>query len=375
MKLRKANLPITEFISQIKIIETCVNFFFTLFFSLIRLALKPFSYSNSDLVVISVHRLGDTIFTIPAIRELYKTFGKKVVILCFPESIPIYRLEFSDLSFCSVEHTEFYFRQRIATSSAKSKLKALKPGVVLDLTGSMTSASLIYNSRASKIYGINRNQFKSIYDHFVPVREVPKLVDIYLDAISVFPEVNNKIQFRINNTSLNLDGKILIHPFAGWKEKEWSIKKIISLATLLNKKFRVKLVVQNNQLETDVKNEIDNLKINITITESVDVLIEQIRDCSLFVGNDSGPVNIANFFGKPTFTIYGATNPDFTSPSLDHQQFIQKKLKCSAQKNEKYCAIGADIYSCPGIECMNELSVEEISNALQPLLNSYCRKK
>lgn len=375
MKLNRSKLPFTDFINKNKIISTCINIASKIIFSLIRFVLKPFSYSISDLVVISMHRLGDTIFTIPAIRELHKIYGNKIVILCFQESIPIYRLEFGDLRFCPVEHTEFYFGQRIATRSAKYKLNALKPGIVLDLTGSMTSASLIYNCRASKIYGINRNQFKSIYDHFVPVREVPKLVDIYLDAISGFPEVNNKIQVRINNISLNLDGKILIHPFAGWKEKEWGLKKFIKLAEVLQKNYSVSIICPSGYIASDVLIEINKSDIEVMSTTSIEELINVIGECSLFIGNDSGPVNIANYLGKPTYSIYGATNPDFTASTETYQIFSQKILKCSAQMNEKYCAIGIGVFDCSGNQCMKLLTVEEVYNALQPLLNSYCSKK
>ena len=122
MKLKKARLPITDIINRNKIISLCINFALTLFFSLTRLALRPFNYSKGNLVVISLHRLGDTIFTIPAIRELQRRYGKKVIILCFPESIPIYNLVFIDSRFCPVDHKEFYFGQRIARRSAKSKL-------------------------------------------------------------------------------------------------------------------------------------------------------------------------------------------------------------------------------------------------------------
>ena len=375
MKLKKARLPITDFINRNKIISICINFTLSLFLSIARLVLKPFKYSNGNLVIISLHRLGDTIFTIPAIREIQNRFGKKIIILCFPESIPIFNLEFVDLRFCPVDHKEFYFGQRIARRSAKSKLKNLRPEIILDLTGSMISASLIYTTRAKEIYGINRKQFSSIYDRFVPVREEPQLVDIYLDAISPLVEVFSRADSKKKKKVINRSGMILIHPFAGWKEKEWNFKSVISLAEKLNKNYPVSLIVQTNQLSYDVMSEIENLNIGLIQTNSVEELIKSIMECSFFIGNDSGPVNIANFIGKPTFTIYGATNPDYTASEEEHQIYIQKKLSCSAGVNEKYCAIGVGAYDCPGTQCMNLLTVNEIFNNVDPLIEEYCSKK
>jgi len=375
MKLKKARLPITDFINRNKIISICINLAISLFLSITRLALKPFNYSNGNLVVISLHRLGDTIFTIPAIRELQKRYGKKLVILCFPESIPIFNLEFVDLRFCPVDHKEFYFGQRIARRSAKSKLKNLKPEIILDLTGSMISASLIYTIRAKEIYGINRKQFSSIYDHFVSVREEPQLVDIYLDAISPLTKISDRTEFKKQKILINPRGRVLIHPFAGWKEKEWNFRNIISLTVELNKNYQVSLITQNNQLSSDVIKELDHLNIDLIQTNSVEELIKSIMECSLFIGNDSGPVNIANFIGKPTFTIYGATNPDYTASEEDHQRYIQIKLNCSAKLNEKYCKIGVGKYDCPGIQCMNLLTVDEVYHDVAPLIEEYCNKK
>jgi ADP-heptose:LPS heptosyltransferase len=375
MKLKKARLPITDFINRNKISSICINFIFTLFFSLIRLALKPFKYSNGNLVVISLHRLGDTIFTIPAIRELQKLYGQKIHIFCFQESIPIYQIEFNDLQLCPVSHDEFCFGQRFPRHSAKSKLKYLKPEIILDLTGTMISATLIYNIKAKQIIGINRKQFASIYDVFIPVREEPQLVDIYLDAISPFVKLSNRNELKKQRKQINPKGKILIHPFAGWEEKEWNLRNFITLAKRLTENYSVSLIAQTNQISNDIVNEINHSGIELVQTNNVEDLVKNINDCSLFIGNDSGPVNIANFLGKPTFSIYGATNPDYTISEEDHQRYIQKKLNCSAEQKDKYCTIGVGVYDCPGVQCMELLSVEEVYENVISLIKEYCNSK
>jgi len=375
MKYKKAKLPFTDLINRNKIVSLIINSLFNLFFSVVRYGNKLIKNEDGPLVIISLHRLGDTIFTIPAIRQIHKRYGKKIIILCFPESVPIYRIEFDDVQVCPVKHEEFLFGQRFAKHSAKSKLRNLKPEILLDLTGSMISASMIYNIKAKQIIGINRKHFSSIYDHLIAVREEPKLIDMYLDAISPLIEIFSRTDSKKQKKLINPVGRILIHPFAGWKEKEWNLKSIITLASKLNKNYPVSLITQNNQLSYDVINELDNLNIELIQTNSVDELIKAIIDCSLFIGNDSGPVNIANFLGKPTFSIYGATNPDYTASEEDHQRYIQKKLDCSARQNEKYCTIGVGKYDCPGIQCMNLLTVDEVYNNITPLIDNYCNKK
>jgi len=195
-----------------------------------------------------------------------------------------------------------------------------------------------------------------------------------LDAISTIIKATNEDDTQ-KIKSINRNGRILLHPFAGWREKEWNLKKFISLARKLNMNFNCSFIIQKDQFDQDVLLEIDNQNIEVIQTKSVNHLIECIKDCSLFIGNDSGPVNVAKFLGKPSLTIYGATNPDYTETNLSHQIFLQKKLKCSAKKNDKLCPIGGMIYSCSGVQCMNLMTEEEVFNNLSPLLNEYCKKK
>jgi len=131
----------------------------------------------------------------------------------------------------------------------------------------------------------------------------------------------------------------------------------------------VGFVIQKNQLSQDIICEIENSKIDVIQTESVDELILNIREASLFIGNDSGPVNLANYFNKPTLTIFGATNSDYSATGYRHQKIIQERVKCSAETDEKFCAIGGMFYRCSGVQCMNHLSVDKVYTSVTKLLS------
>ena len=326
-------------------------------------------------MVISLNRLGDTIFTIPAIKEIQKKFGNKATIICFPEATPIYKFILDEIQLIEINHDDFYFGNRIAKLHAKRKLKKINPSLIFDFTASMVSASLIFNIRAKKIIGTNGNQFRKIYDEFVEFRKTPQLKDIYLDVISSMVQVSKKNKLLEIYQSLNPYGKILIHPFGGWKEKEWNLKKYIALAEILNQKFNTSLIVQKGQISKDILDEIDYLNLEVIQTKSVTELIESVKNSSIFIGNDSGPVNIANFLGKPTFTIFGATNPDYTKTNVNFQLYLYKSLKCSAKQDEKFCTIGGMVHCCSGIQCMNLINVAEVYDNLIPLLTKYCKEK
>jgi len=374
MKLKSKKYPFNEFLSQIKPIELVIEKLFFYFFFLIRKINERLAVSDGNIVIIALHKLGDTVFTIPAIREIKKHYNRKCIIVCFSSSIPIYDLEFNDIEYCVVEHEDFWFQERIARRNIKKKLKSLKPHIIFDLTGWVISVSLLISARAKCIIGTNNRKFRAIYDNFIEFRTSPTLADIYLDAISPVIKVPGAEVIRTKSEVSNPKGQILLHPYAGWEEKEWNLRKYILLAEGLSKSYSVCLIAPNNVVSPDIIQELTYLDIKFKQTQTTKELIQVLHDCALFIGNDSGPANIANFLGKPTFTIFGSTSPNYIPHNFDFQKYNQLKLDCSPLENEKACIIGVDTYHCSGVQCMNLLTLNEILANVFPLINKYCQR-
>ena len=322
---------------------------------------------SGNLIVVSLHRLGDTVFTIPAVEEIFKKFESyNKIILCYPESKNIYNLVFNE-EIHTINKSDLKFGSRIVDNHARKILKKLNPWIIFDLTGTIASASLIFNSKASKIVGMNERIFKGIYTNFTGRRKSPHLIDTYLDVaelISNFERTKDIYQFK---TEINVKGKILIHPFSVHKAKEWNMEKFISLAEKLIDEYSVEIISPENVLPEDMKENIIRKGIPLSITKKMEELISKIKESSVFISNDTGPLYIANLLGKATFTIYGPTNPEFSIPFGNFHAYVQKKIECSPQPGHQYCYTLAGIY-CPVYECMNQLSVEEVYNEVNKFL-------
>jgi hypothetical protein len=62
-----------------------------LFHTMIKMFLKK-NTENGKVLIISLHKLGDTIFTLPSIKLLNEKYStERIKILCFPESKTIYK--------------------------------------------------------------------------------------------------------------------------------------------------------------------------------------------------------------------------------------------------------------------------------------------
>lgn len=327
---------------------------------------KTRARDSSKILIVSLHRLGDTVFTIPAVRHLLQHFhANKIIIFTFPETKCIYESGDIHSEYIILENRNVYFGKNDSISYIKKE----SYDIIIDLTGSILSASIIMRLKAKKYYGISRKYYRFLYDEWCLIRTIPHLMDIYLDLL------REKLSIKIDDNlkefpvKFDFDKPIIIQPNAGWEAKEWGLSKFIKLYELLIKYYNCKLVFPDNYLTNEFIEELKSNKIEFIVTENVSKLIKEIEFCSLFIGNDSGPLNIATFLGKPTFCIYGPTNPYFHIPYNKNHDFIQKILPCSPAENEKYCFTDAGCNGCPSNECMSLLSVKEVFDKIMMFLD------
>ena len=331
-----------------------------IFKKIIKLNLLPIKRNskNRNISIISFHKLGDTVFSIPAIKTIQSEFQDyNISLFCFAESKDIYEISLGNVKYFIYGIKDFRFDLRIPKIKVISDVIKSKPGKLIDITGNVASfIILFFNNNALKI-GFNKNKYRFIYNIFCEKRSLPHLIEMYLEPIYKLLDKKSKINFEYK-PNFNLDQKIIIHPFGGWKAKEWNFSKYLDLALLLEKDYESLLIFPKNKDEKDLKIKLEKKDVKFKEINSITDLINEIRDCSLFIGNDSGPLYIANLLGKATFTIYGPTNPEYSLPFGDNHKFIMKKLICSPD-GVQYCATLAGLY-CPNYECMNKLTVEEV---------------
>lgn len=340
------------------------NFILKYLFLLIRKIFTVKLPNRNKIIVISLHKIGDSVFTIPAINYLYELYRKNLVVVCYPHSQSIYKLAIEDLNIITISSGSFLYN-RFALPSARRIIKKLKPLKIFDLTGTITSFSLITGVKSEGLYGICDPAFVSGYTKSMLKYKYPPLTDLYLNAVKSLTGTNRDYDLFIKQSSALKEDYIFIHPFAGWKAKEWNLRKFISLAELISRDNRCAIISEFGLIDNDIKRYLLHNNITLIETGSIDELIAVIKKCRLFIGNDSGPVYIASLLGKPTFTIYGPTNPDYSMPKGNRHSYINKKLKCSPNGGHQYCFTNAGREGCPAFECMNSLSVTDVYNEIK----------
>ena len=171
----------------------------------------PKSY-NKNVVIIAVHRLGDAIFTIPAIEKLIHHYKQNfnLFLVCMKNTIPIYQLKLEGIEYLGVDSKDFFYNSRISKGRIRKLLSGLRPEIIFDLTGNFTSASILIRTKANKITGLNDEYYSTIYTHYSKIRAEPYYIYNYLDAIQPLVESN----YIYSGVKAESEGKyILIHPF------------------------------------------------------------------------------------------------------------------------------------------------------------------
>lgn len=360
----KKQIKYYDLISQSKVLQNLFQFILDFLFKSLRLFIKILPLKRKNICVISLHKIGDTIFTFDAINSVKKFYGEDVYIICNVESEPIYELVHDKKYLLSVPKEYFHFGDRYLDRRARRLLRKLNPKVIIDLTGVMTSASLIFNSGAKQIIGFNRKIFRSIYTNFTEFNLGNHSREIYTNAIK---EIIPIVEFNYTPTFTQNSDRILIAPFAGWISKEWSLMKFIELAERLNEKYNVCFIFDSRKLEENVVSYLNDKEIKFLQTRTVKELINEIKDCKMLIGNDSGPIQIAALFGKYTFSIYGPTNPKFHLPKGNRHFYVQKSLPCTPKADERLCFTDGGKNGCPSFECLNTLYVDNVFHEINDI--------
>lgn len=327
--------------------------------------------NNSNILILAFKLLGDTVFTIPAIQKIIdENPDKKIIICCYDSNKEIYELVFNSLDYLTFKVSQLKLSSRQIDHRflfASLKLRELKPAIIFDMTACWKSALLSTISGASRRVGFGNVLLKGFYDFFNPLVEMNQ-IEMFLKPVKSYYKADySNFKFSIPNR-IDPEISICIIPFAGWKAKEWNLRKYIALAENLSQNYSVEILYESGKMEKEVETYLSESCIPFTPTNSIKEMIGVISKHSLIISNDTGPLYISYLLGKYSFGIFGPTNPDFHIIDFQRQKYIQKILPCSPKPDEKLCFTFGGRIGCPAFECMNHLEVQTVIDRVKDFI-------
>ncbi len=321
---------------------------------------------RSKVVILSYHKLGDTIFLLPSIRALTKHYGERnILIATYEHNVPVFNLEFSGMSYLTATKSDFVGYREFPRCKVIRQIRKVNPEVIIDLSTGTKPAIMALFSGARLIFGANSIVYRGIYNGYIPHKFDCHVREIYPKIISTIPGI--RIDQDSGPVKKNNGRYILVHPTAAWRAKEWGMGNYYKLCANLKKDYTVKLISEYGTVAPEVINDFKTAGIEFILTKNISDLIDAIKKCYLFIGNDSGPLYLANYLQKPTFTIYGPTNPSYHLPYEGVNAFSQEIINCSPV-NTKMCYLDGG-RKCSHFSCMAQLSEEKVYSDLSGFIS------
>jgi len=145
--------------------------------------------------------------------------------------------------------------------------------------------------------------------------------------------------------------------------KRWRPDYFAKVINYISKKYDFIPVLFGAENERQIGAEIlrnldDSIKaINLIGKTSLQQLFSAIKQCKLFLTNDSGPMHIAAAFDIPLVAVFGSTNAKTTGPFSDYAVVIEANIECSPCI-EKTCKFNT-------YQCMKVITPELVIEALE----------
>lgn len=281
-------------------------------------SISPISPSGLKILVLRGGALGDLILTIPALREIRKSYPDAVVVLL--GIVPQARLaapEFVD----RVERLDApdllpLFIDRELPQTVRNRLQGF------DLAISFLSDPEAVVARNLALAGVKRVIRRS------------SRVRTGLHTVSHFAEVLGELGLSLHDPVPRFDigrkpaqtSRLGFHVGSGSPQKNWPIGHWIELISRLNGFFKDFLLIggeADDEVVRDFRARCSSPRLRTLLNASLKDLCGALHESTVFVGHDTGVTHLAAAVGTPTVALFGPTDPNVWAPLGEHVSVVR----------------------------------------------------
>lgn len=315
------------------------------------------------LLIFKINQLGDNVVYLPVVQELRKKLiDWKITVFTSPVAEPLYRIACPgvDVSTFITRDLNGSWRKPWQIPELIRKTQAIKADVCLfgddqgnvaHLMGRLSSARVTVGPLWKHIPFTNLLRVPVHLDSSdaVPVQNW-KLAAAFLDLMNLSP-FESLVPTAPDLSAFGRDEHraVIIHPGASSPSKRWPLDRFITLANQLSDSHPVHWIMQKWEKEKQLSSQVKLIQMS-----TLESFIRHMADSRLFIGNNSGPMNIAASLGVPSIIINGRS-PVIWDPIWNTDRI--SLLKDAEGKTGDNIMAGEDW----DIETVYQLAVEKIS--------------
>lgn len=326
--------------------------------------------NSQRILFIESSGLGDICVLLPFVRGL--TDSKYKVDVCCPEGVDDLWRQFlpTDSRIITFNNRTLWSAQGV--NKICKDFGNIQYNAVITVTQMSTSAFLTVCARSSLRIGmIQGRQFyrgsRILFDQIYRARLDENMIYRFERQFALFNKIPSNFKRFVASSIPSETGKfLLIHPGSKWIPKRWPMENFKALALMLRRKgIPVTIAAHTSELDlisffSDFNDGNDQ---RFVITPDILSLIDLTAQCSVYVGNDSGPTHLANLYAKPMVVLWGPGLWGRIEPIGNNVTTIKKDVPCRPchQKvGALKCSNGDNI-------CLSAISPNEVYDRVLPL--------
>lgn len=329
-------------------------------------------YLPENIIVRMPNWIGDLVMATPVLTDLRKAFpAASITAMCRrPLSELLEKDQSIDELYCFTKVTN-EFSRRQDRRNIIAKIEAGKYDLGILLTNSFSSAWWFWQGKVKRRIGYP-GHFRSLFlsDKVSPMEGEHQVVKYkrLLGALDI-PLSETMPRIYLTQEEIDLSKELLyqrgyqkgkkligINPGAAYgSAKCWPPERFRALAMKLLLETDAYIVFFGDSSTASLVKEISQglpeKVINLAGVTNLRELASIIKDCSILVTNDSGPMHIGAALNVPLVALFGSTDDTVTGPYGQKENVVNKRVKC-APCMKRVCPID--------FRCMKEISVDEI---------------
>jgi heptosyltransferase-2 len=348
--------------------------------------------SARKILVMRYRFIGDTVLTVPFLRNLREAFpGSRIDLMLEPFSGQV-------IEGCPYVDRVIPFElktiHRYSAGSERGKFAGdlhywnliRKEGydAAFVLKRSLSSALLVWAARVPRRIGFATEGRRFLLTDPVPYRHDQHEVENFLDCLRVLdipvrsthlelwpsPDHDRKaVELFANAGWRTGDLKVIVHAAASLPAKQWPLSRFAEVMRSLRDRRGARFVYTGAKADSGLYEEIERLGpfggLNLCGVTTVRENIAVYRACDLFFGVDSGPMHMAAAVGTPVVALFGPTDERKWGPWGEGHVVVSRRLSCHPCKP----------HTCSDHRCMEQITAAEALAAVEQKLAAITRKE
>jgi heptosyltransferase-2 len=338
---------------------------------------------SADKILVMRYRfIGDTVLTVPFLRNLRMAYPKaRIDLMVEPFSGQV-------IAGCPYVDKVIPFElktiHRYSAQTDRGRLSAYRHyrlqirderyDAAFVLKRSLSSALLVRAAGVPRRIGFATEWRSLLLSDPVPYRDDQHEVENFLDCLRALaipvgnkdlelwplPEHAKEAEGRFARAGWRQDDiRIVIHPAASLPAKQWPVDRFVEVMKQLKASYPVRFVYSGAKDDAHLYERIESLGpfggLDLCGVTTLRENVALYSVCDLFFGVDSGPMHMAAAAGIPVVALFGPTDERKWGPWGRDHIVLSRRLACHPCKPHK----------CGKNDCMELIGVDEAFGAVE----------